>query len=289
MTTIQELVRLHLSVVRQNYHNRTLPAPELVMPRSLACREPFRFVADQSPFYVDSSLVCCTATNFTCEDDEGLLQTFYCQNVENGCTNGRFYQHQEKYPFVKIGYFQGDFERLISDARAMCPGSISKIKCCVLNPTSPIQPKQQDDPPEPVLSLSGSSDIAMLQDSWPVSQEDSIFISEPWSNEVNFSPSDNLQGGILPEGRQDFSFISNPSIGPLAETLPNPDESPDLQAFDPGLSSVASLSAAPGNGFTASLDESQLLPDEFSSNGPLLALAPDQGESSLNFFYTPIS
>lgn len=152
----------------------------------------------------------------------------------------------------------------------MCPGSLSNIGCCVLNPTSPLQPKK-DYPPEPVLSLMGSSDIAMLQDPWPVLQDDSVLFSEPWLNEVDIIPPDSLQAGTQPG--QDFSLISNPPVDSLAETISNLNDFHELPAIGSGLFDVASLPATSANDFTASLDESQHLPNELSSNEPLFAVA----------------
>lgn len=46
--------------------------------------------------------MCCTATNFDCTDKEGKLGYYFCQNIENGCAEGKFYSRQEQDPLDNI-------------------------------------------------------------------------------------------------------------------------------------------------------------------------------------------
>lgn len=149
----------------------------------------------------------------------------------------------------------------------MCPGDPSKIKCCVLDAKSPLSPEKLEEPPEPVLSLVGGSDLSMLPDSWPSSQEE-------WGlYQMNIEPPGNLPANALPEA-QEYSFTPSPSPG---------------QTFDPGLLDVTSLPATQENEFTASLDANQLLHEGFSSNEAMFAFASDGDEKLWSSDFTPIS
>lgn len=163
---------------------------------------------------------------------------------------------------------QGYHKRLTLGTRNMCPGPPSEIRCCVPDATSPLTPKtQEEEPPpdeepqEPIQSLGGGSELSMLPDTGPLSQDE-------WGlMQSNFEPAGNLQANLLSEDAFGISFAPSPSFD---------------HTFDPGLFDVASLPATPENEFTAFLDDHQFSQDSFSTQNSLFAMGPDSEENLWN-------
>ena len=99
--SIRELARLRLNAVTPVYHYLIPRNAEVVMKAFLGQMTIFLVSSlIMIDFKSDTSLVCCTPTNFQCEDKDALFGEFYCQNVANGCDGGQFYKRQEEDPSV---------------------------------------------------------------------------------------------------------------------------------------------------------------------------------------------
>lgn len=119
----------------------------------------------------------------------------------------------------------------------MWPGDPSKIKCCFLDARSPLIPSNFKEPPEPVLSLNGGSDLSMLPVSWLSSQE-------AWeTNQMNSAPFENFQVNTLSDETRELSIKTNPFFS---------------QTLHQGLFDVTTLPMTPENEFTISPDGNQI-------------------------------
>lgn len=150
----------------------------------------------------------------------------------------------------------------------MCPGDPSKIQCCALDARSPLSPANLEEPPEPILSFGGGSDLSMLPNFWPSNEAE-------WGTiQTSLDPPENVQANALPEDFQEISFIPSPSFG---------------QTVDLGLFDVASLAATQGDEFTASLDGDQFSPKGFLGRDSIFAMGSDGEENWWDSNIAPIS